>query len=59
MTTEKIERRDAPPHSTVMPRLGLGIHEFGATGKKVVDPRAKPGDDDREVEAPCVVLCYD
>jgi hypothetical protein len=30
-----------------MPRLGLGIHEFGGTGKKVVDPKAKPWDDDR------------
>jgi hypothetical protein len=28
-----------------MPRLGLGIHEFGATGKKLVDPKAKPWDD--------------
>jgi hypothetical protein len=31
--------------SVVMPRLGLGIHEFGATGKKLVDPKAKPWDD--------------
>jgi hypothetical protein len=29
-----------------MPRLGLGIHEFGTTGKKLVDPKAKPWDDD-------------
>jgi hypothetical protein len=28
-----------------MPRLGLGIHDFGATGKKLVDPKAKPWDD--------------
>jgi hypothetical protein len=33
--------------SVVMPRLGLGIHEFGATGKQLVDPKAKPWDDDR------------
>jgi hypothetical protein len=31
-----------------MPRLGLGIHEFGAAGKKLVDPKAKPWGDDRE-----------
>jgi hypothetical protein len=30
-----------------MPRLGLGIHEFGTTGKKLVDPKAKPWGDDR------------
>jgi hypothetical protein len=29
-----------------MPRLGLGIHELGAPGKKLVDPKAKPWDDD-------------
>jgi hypothetical protein len=29
-----------------MPGLGPGIHEFGAAGKKLVDPRAKPGDDE-------------
>jgi hypothetical protein len=29
-----------------MPRLGLGIHEFGAAGKKLVDPKATPWDDD-------------
>ena len=33
--------------SAVMPRLGLGIHEFGAGGKKLVDPKAKPWDDYR------------
>jgi len=32
---------------SVMPRLGLGIHEFGAAGKKPVDPKAEPWDDDR------------
>jgi hypothetical protein len=36
-----------------MPRLGLGIQEFGwesigASGEKRVDPMAKPWDDDRE-----------
>ena len=31
-----------------MPRLGLGIHEFGAAGKKLVDPKAKPWDDERD-----------
>jgi hypothetical protein len=35
-----------------MPRLGLGIHEFGAAEcgvdeKKLVDPKAKPWGDDR------------
>jgi hypothetical protein len=29
-----------------MPRLSLGIHEFGAIGKKLVDPKAKPWGDD-------------
>jgi len=33
-------------HSFVLPRLGLGIHEFGGTGKKLVDPKAKPWDDE-------------
>jgi hypothetical protein len=32
---------------SVMPRLGLGIHEFGVAGEKLVDPKAKPWDDDR------------
>jgi hypothetical protein len=35
-------------NSIVMPRLGLGIHEFGVRGKKLVDPKAKPWDDERE-----------
>jgi hypothetical protein len=30
-----------------MPGLGLGIHEFGAARKELVDPKAKPWDDDR------------
>jgi hypothetical protein len=34
-------------HSVVMPRLGLGIHEFGAAGRKLVNPKAKPWDDER------------
>jgi len=34
------------PLSLVMPGFRPGIHEFGATIKKLVDPRAKPGDDD-------------
>jgi len=35
------------PDHTVMPRLGLGIHELlHASGKKLVDPRAKPWDDE-------------
>jgi hypothetical protein len=33
----------------VMPRLGLGIHEFAAA-MKLVDPMAKPWDDDRVCE---------
>jgi hypothetical protein len=37
--------------SFVMPRLGLGIHEFGwvrfdVCGAKLVDPKAKPWDDE-------------
>ena len=35
------------PLSIVMPRLGLGIHEFGAAEKKLVDPKAKSWDDYR------------
>jgi hypothetical protein len=40
-------------HSAVVPRLGLGIHEFRQAGLdavegKLVDPKAKPWDDDRE-----------
>jgi len=31
----------------VMPGFRPGIHEFVVPGKKVVDPRAKPEDDDR------------
>jgi urease accessory protein len=34
--------------SVVIPGLGPGIPEFRATGKKLVDARAKPGHDDRE-----------
>jgi hypothetical protein len=35
------------PSRVVMPRLGLGIHELlRATGKKLVDPRANPWDDE-------------
>jgi hypothetical protein len=30
-----------------MPRLGLGIHELERPEKKLVDPKAKPWDDDR------------
>jgi hypothetical protein len=34
-----------------MPRLGLGIHEFASIAReKLVDPKAKPWDDDRVLE---------
>jgi len=32
----------------VMPRLGLGIHEFLSAVAKLVDPKAEPWDDERE-----------
>jgi hypothetical protein len=38
----------SPLFVPVMPRLGLGIHEFAsAARKKVVDPKAKPWDDEQ------------
>jgi hypothetical protein len=30
-----------------MPGFRPGIHEFGTAGKKLVDPKAKPWDDER------------
>jgi hypothetical protein len=40
-------------NTAVMPRLGLGIHEFSAAElsicrKELVDPKAKPWDGERE-----------
>jgi hypothetical protein len=34
-------------NKVVMPRLGLGIHEFGAPGKKLVDAKPEAWHDDR------------
>jgi hypothetical protein len=43
----QFEARGPKARSVVTAGLGLGVHEFAA--KKLVDARAKPGHDDREL----------